>query len=301
MAADTTGRTLVGRPVHDRHGEEIGSLEEVHHEPGTDTPAWGLVKTGRFGRRRIVPLRDAEESEDQIRIPVHRHQVEDAPELERGHGLTPDLEERLRDHYEHHGEAEDAAAAQEHDEDSRRARRGLMAEARDRQREEFGGFDFPAVLFGWLVAMGIAVLLTAIVAAAGAAVGLTELEGASDETIGIGGGVLLVLVLALAYYAGGYVAGRLSRFDGARQGLGVWIFGLLVTLLLAAAGAIFGSEYNVLEQMNLPRIPVEEGSLTTGAVVALAVVLVVTLLVAVVGAKAGERYHRRVDRVAYEA
>ena len=60
----------------------------------------------------------------------------------------------------------------------------------------------------------------------------------------------------IAYYAGGYVAGRMSRFDGARQGFGVWLFGLLVTIAIAAAGAIFGDKYNVFEQLNLPRIPV---------------------------------------------
>ena len=29
----------------------------------------------------------------------------------------------------------------------------------------------------------------------------------------------------------------MSRFDGGRQGIGVWIFGLAITLILAAIGA----------------------------------------------------------------
>jgi hypothetical protein len=65
------------------------------------------------------------------------------------------------------------------------------------------------------------------------------------------------------------------------------------------AGALFGAEYNVLEQLNLPRIPVEEGSLTAGASVALVLVVVITLLAAMGGGKAGERFHRKVDRVGY--
>jgi hypothetical protein len=80
------------------------------------------------------------------------------------------------------------------------------------------------------------------------------------------GGVLLVIVLALAYYAGGYVAGRMSRFDGGRQGLGAWLIGLLVTVVLAVLGAVAGSEYNLLSQLNLPRIPIDEGSLAAGPV-----------------------------------
>ena len=104
-------------------------------------------------------------------------------------------------------------------------------------------------------------------------------------------------MLAIGYYAGGYVAGRMSRFDGGRQGLGVWLIGLVVTLVLAALGAIAGSEYNLLGQLNLPRIPIDEGSLAAGALIALAVVLLATVLAAVAGGKVGERYHRKVDRV----
>ena len=172
---------------------------------------------------------------------------------------------------------------------------------RERQRDEFGGFNIGAAFFGWLVAIGIAVLLTALLSAAGAAIGLTELSDAeadaNADTISIVGGILLLLVLALAYYAGGYVAGRMSRFDGARQGFGVWALALIATLVLAALGAIAGSEYNVLSQLDLPRIPIDEGSLATGAVIALIAALVLTLLAAIAGGKVGERYHQRVDRV----
>jgi hypothetical protein len=62
---------------------------------------------------------------------------------------------------------------------------------------------------------------------------------------------------------------------------------------------IFGSKYNVLEQLNLPRIPVDEGTLTTGAAIALVAVVIITLLAALGGGKAGERYHWKIDRLAY--
>jgi MFS family permease len=174
---------------------------------------------------------------------------------------------------------------------------------RDRQRDEFGGFNIGAAFFGWLVALGMAALLTAILSAAGAAIGLTSLTESearsSADTISIIGAVLFFLVLALAYYCGGYVAGRMSRFDGARQGVGVWVFGLAVTILLAVVGAIAGSEYNVLNQLNLPRIPIDEGSLATGGLITLIAIVIGTLVAALLGGKAGERYHRRVDRVGY--
>jgi hypothetical protein len=179
---------------------------------------------------------------------------------------------------------------------------GTMAAARRRQRDEYGGINWGAAFFGWLAAAGLGAILAGIVSAAGATLALGSDDSAGDtaETIGIAGGIAFLVVLVIAYFAGGYVAGRMSRFDGARQGLGVWIVALAITLILAAAGAILGGEYNVLSQLNLPRIPVDEGSVATGALIALAVGLIGSLLAAMAGGKAGERYHRKIDRVAVE-
>jgi hypothetical protein len=178
-------------------------------------------------------------------------------------------------------------------------------DTRAQQRDEFGGLNWGAAFFGWLVAVGVATLLTAILSAAGAAIGLTKTSPSqatgSADTIGIVGGVLFLLVLLIAYYAGGYVAGRMSRFDGPRQGAGVWVIGLLVTILLGVAGVLLGAKYNVLSQLNLPRIPIDEGTLTTGGVIALVAVILGTLLAAVLGGKAGTRYHRKIDKIGANA
>jgi hypothetical protein len=178
------------------------------------------------------------------------------------------------------------------------------AEAREIQRERFGGADGTAIFFGWLSALGLAALLTAVVAAAGTRLGFATGVSTGDAksnagTIGIVGAAILVVVLLLAYYSGGYVAGRMARFDGGRQGFRVWLLGLLVTIAAAVAGWIGGSQYNVFQQLNLPRIPVDEGSIATGAIITLVVVLLGTLLAAVAGGKAGDRYHARVDATAW--
>ncbi len=184
-----------------------------------------------------------------------------------------------------------------------RDRREEVRRVRARQREEYGGVNWGSAFFGWLVAVGMAAILLGLLSAAGAAFGLSEVSDAeaedNAETIGIVGGVLLILVLGVAYACGGYVSGRMSRFDGARQGAAVWALGLAVTIVLAVFGALFGAEYNVLERLNLPRIPIEEGSLTAGAAIALGVTVLATLLAALTGGKAGERFHRKVDRVGY--
>ena len=131
-----------------------------------------------------------------------------------------------------HGNGTDTAVAAPID-------RERMHAVRARQREEFGGINWGAAFFGWLVAVGLGALLVGLLAAAGAAVGLTALsdDAAGDATeIGLGGAVALLVALAVAYFAGGYVAGRMSRFDGARQGLGTWLLGLVVTVVLAVVG-----------------------------------------------------------------
>jgi hypothetical protein len=180
-----------------------------------------------------------------------------------------------------------------------------MQHVRARQREEYGGVNWGAAFFGWLVAVGVAVLLTGILAAAGAAIGLTEPSTASDvestspETLSLAGAIALLVVLAIAYYCGGYVAGRMSRFDGARQGIAAWFVGLLITIAAAVLAVVAGAQYNVVDRANLPRLPVGDQTLTTGGAIATVAIVLGTLLFAALGGIAGARYHRKVDRAGF--
>jgi hypothetical protein len=172
---------------------------------------------------------------------------------------------------------------------------------RARQRDRFGGIRWGSAFFGLLSAIGLAAILLGIAAAAGVAFGLSEIndvrKGTAD-TIGLGGAILLLAILALSWYCGGYVAGRMARFDGLRQGIGVWVWTLVIAGALAIAAVIGGSDYNVLQQLNLPNVAVGDQSLTTGGWLTLAAAVVVTLIFAVLGGKAGDLFHRRVDRFA---
>ncbi len=171
-------------------------------------------------------------------------------------------------------------------------------------RERFGGTNWGGAFFGWLVAVGMTILLVSLVGAVLTAVGssqqITQNEAERQAgTIGIAAGIVLLVVLALAYYTGGYVAGRMSRFDGGRQGLATWIIGLVVTVIAIGLGAIFGTEYNLLDRVDLPRVPLSTDELSTGGLITAAAVLVVSLLAAMLGGKVGHRYHDKVDRVAH--
>jgi hypothetical protein len=175
-----------------------------------------------------------------------------------------------------------------------------------REKEEYGGIKFGSAFFGWLTATGTAVLLTALAAAAGTAVGLangTSVDEVTDQatsdptSIGIVGGIVLAVVLFVAYYCGGYVAGRMARFNGAKQGLAVWLWAVVIAIVVAILAAVAGDQYDVLGRLDsFPRIPVAEGDVTTGGIIALLVVAAVSLAGAVVGGLAGMRFHRKVDK-----
>ena len=169
----------------------------------------------------------------------------------------------------------------------------------------FRGFKSGAAFYGWLVAVGLTVLITGVVSAIVGAVdyALSTDTSAIDQrlfdehagTIAIATGGVLVVMLAIAYYNGGYVAGRLARFDGARQGLGVWVIGLIITLIVAGIGVLAGSQYDVLDRADLPTVPISDETLLTGSLITAGAVLVVTLIAALIGGKAGQRYHHRID------
>jgi hypothetical protein len=172
---------------------------------------------------------------------------------------------------------------------------------RARQRDRFGGIRWGSAFFGLLSAIGLAAILLGLAAAAGVAIGVSDINDVTNgdaDTIGLGGAILVLAILALSWYCGGYVAGRMARFDGARQGIGVWMWTLVIGAALAIAAVIGGSEYDVLQQLNLPNVAVGDQSLTTTGVITLAAALVITLLFAIIGGKAGDLFHRRVDRFA---
>ncbi|MBJ7529513.1 MAG: hypothetical protein JHD04_08340 [Nocardioides sp.] len=188
----------------------------------------------------------------------------------------------------------------DHDATPTESRRDVV----DRERERFGGIKPFVAFFGWLTATGMAVLLTALVAAAGAGVGLVsdasevvDAAGASPEEIGWAGVILVLVVVGLSYYSGGYVAGRMARFDGIRQGVAVFGWAVVAAIVVAVLGAVAGSQYDVLGDVNsFPRIPVDAGDLTLQAIAVLVGVVVVSLVGALLGGLAGMHFHRKVDR-----
>jgi hypothetical protein len=172
-----------------------------------------------------------------------------------------------------------------------------------REKDAFGGMKFGSCFFGWLTASGTAVLLAALVTGVGAALGLTRdvdvtnPTPAQTESISFVGGLVLLAIIFVAYLAGGYVAGRMARFNGLKQGLGVWLWAVIMAILVAVAGWLAGARFDIFAQVNsFPRLPVNEGTLTTEGIIVAIGVVAASLVGALLGGLAGMRYHRRVDR-----
>lgn len=172
-----------------------------------------------------------------------------------------------------------------------------------REKDAFGGMKFGSCFFGWLAASGTAVLLAALVTGVGAALGLSrnvETAGTSPaqaESVGLIGGIVLLAIIFVSYLVGGYVAGRMARFNGLKQGLGVWLWAVIIAILVGLAGWLAGAQFDVLARTNsFPRLPLNEGTLTTGGILVAIGVVAASLFGALLGGLAGMRYHRRVDR-----
>lgn len=169
-----------------------------------------------------------------------------------------------------------------------------------RERAEYGGIKFGVAFFGWLTATGLLVMLSAVAAAIFAAFGFdadTVVE--ADFAAALTSAIVLLAILFVAYLAGGYVAGRMARFAGAKQGVAVWIWGMVVTGLLIAVAAIAGTQLDVLSRAGVvPQIAFGPDQVL-GTALTIAGAVVVSLLGAVLGGIAGMRFHRRVDRAGW--
>ena len=162
-------------------------------------------------------------------------------------------------------------------------------------RERFGGLDLPATLVGMLTALAVLVLLGGLISAAVGAIGYqTGLKGDEIGDISIASLIGGLITLFVAFAIGGWAAGRMARYDGARNGLLTAVWAILLAAILSALAAWLGSEYDILRQADLPQW-FSQDALTAGGIVSALVAIAVMLLAGLLGGLWGERYHRRAD------
>jgi uncharacterized protein (TIGR02271 family) len=99
IGTDTISR-VIGQDVYDESGEKIGSAGEVYLDDETGRPEWVTVRTGLFGTKEsFVPLRNADLTDDGVRIPVSKERVKEAPKIDTDGHLSPHEEQELYRYY----------------------------------------------------------------------------------------------------------------------------------------------------------------------------------------------------------
>lgn len=184
--------------------------------------------------------------------------------------------------------------------------RGYFEAAEDREdrlRDMYGGVDWLASFLGFVFALVAGAIFLAIagvvLAPLGFSVSLTGTLGAAAIT----GLVIIGVLIFLTYFFGGYVAGRLARFDGGRNGAMLLVWTLLTGALLLLAAGVFsgflpGGAADAIGGF-LDRALAALGSLSQAGVVGIVVVLgalLLALLGGLLGGRLGSRYHAEIDR-----
>jgi uncharacterized protein (TIGR02271 family) len=100
MIGTETLDRVIGKDVYDQSGDKIGSATEVYLDDETGRPEWVTVRTGLFGTKEsFVPIRDADLTDDGVRVPVSKEQVKEAPKIDTDGHLSPQEEDELYRYY----------------------------------------------------------------------------------------------------------------------------------------------------------------------------------------------------------
>ena len=106
--------------------------------------------------------------------------------------------------------------------------------------------------------------------------------------------VALSVLIFFAYLVGGYAAGRMARFAGAKQGIAVWLWQIMALILGSLATFLTPQLFqNGVASLSLQKLIA--GDFANG-LLAVLLVLSLSFLGAILGGLCGRLYHRRVDK-----
>jgi uncharacterized protein (TIGR02271 family) len=101
MTEVTDAYAFEGRTLLDRDGDKIGKIDDVYEDKQTGRPEWALVNTGLFGTKKtFVPLRGAQPTGEDVRVPLEKAHVKDAPGVDADGELSESEERELFTHYD---------------------------------------------------------------------------------------------------------------------------------------------------------------------------------------------------------
>lgn len=186
---------------------------------------------------------------------------------------------------------------------------------RDVSREEllrdlYGGVDWLASFIGsiFTVVAGAGLFFIGGLAVLAPLEFLPTLRAGNLDTSVYVGLAVVAAILFAGYFFGGYVSGRLARFDGGRNGLMAVLWTLVFAALVVVAGGVLSNflPYDFLETLRVQVVQTNENLTsaldqlgTVGIVIGVGGAIVVALG-AFIGGRLGERYHNDIERAAYD-
>lgn len=173
-----------------------------------------------------------------------------------------------------------------------------MREAR--LREIYGGVDWLASFIGCVFALlcgGVLLSLAGLVFSL--FLGNLTLDLQQVDPVTISSLVVVGLVLFLAFFCGGYVAGRLVRFDGGRNGAVTVGWGLLLVVIFAIFGVFLGGPiFAPLQEFVQTGIGPTLNTLNQAGLLGIGIAVGALLLMVLggfLGGRLGQSYHTRID------
>ncbi len=167
-------------------------------------------------------------------------------------------------------------------------------------RERFGGADLLAGILGMFAALGTLVFLGALLAAGNAGIGYQlnqiDFDGNLQDVEVVAAIVAIVVVLA-SFFVGGLTAGRVARYDGGINGLGVALWFILLVAVFGALGVWVGQEYNAFAGVDLPNWFGQLGAdeVTLKSIAGALAGIVAALLGGYLGGVVGDDFHQKAD------
>jgi hypothetical protein len=174
------------------------------------------------------------------------------------------------------------------------------AVARARTARKYGGADLPASLSGLFAALGALAFIGSLILAGANGLdyqlNLIDIEGEILEA-SLAGAAVALAVIFVVFVFGGWVAGRMARYDGAMNGMGAGLWLLVLSATFALLGALVGPEYNAFGPVGLPDwfSAIRGEARTTTAIVLMVLFSAAALGGGYLGGRLGEEYNRKVD------
>jgi hypothetical protein len=151
-----------------------------------------------------------------------------------------------------------------------------------------------SILAGTLAAYGAVAVLLAIAGGIAAAVNSgTDFSNLAWTQLKAGTGIIVALVLLVSYFFGGYVSGRMARRSGVINGVGVFVLGVIVALVVGVWVKQAGGGSSITTALRNVGAPTTWHEWRDVGTIAGIASLAAMLIGSILGGAAGDRWHSK--------